>query len=117
VRAWGLPVPSRQADTVRYALVLLGLYGLILLLLVQLNEIGGHLAKGEAGGIRLELNGKNITPEIDLASDSSATKATRGPSDKGFDESLGITAADLERLVKSLVDAAAVKPTDGKDSK
>jgi membrane protein len=41
VRAWGLPVPSRQADTVRYALVLLGLYGLILLLLVQLNEIGG----------------------------------------------------------------------------
>ena len=42
VRAWGLPVPSRQADTVRYALVLLGLYGLILLLLVQLNEIGGH---------------------------------------------------------------------------
>jgi hypothetical protein len=83
----------------------------------QLNEIGGHLAKGEAGGIRLELNGKNITPEIDLASDSSATKATRGPSDKGFDESLGITAADLERLVKSLVDAATVKPTDGKESK
>ena len=45
------------------------------------------------------------------------TKATRGPSDKGFDESLGITAADLERLVKSLVDAATDKPTDGKESK
>jgi uncharacterized BrkB/YihY/UPF0761 family membrane protein len=35
-------VPSRQADTVRYALVLLGLYGLIVVLLVQLNEIGGE---------------------------------------------------------------------------
>jgi membrane protein len=42
VRAWGLPAPNRQADAVRYALVLLGLYGLILLLLVQLNEIGGN---------------------------------------------------------------------------
>jgi len=42
VRAWGLPAPNRQADTVRYALVLLGLYGLILLLLVQLNELGGN---------------------------------------------------------------------------
>src|SRR5436305_1504616 len=41
VRAWDLPVPRRQGDTVRYAVVLLGLYGLILLLLVQLNEIGG----------------------------------------------------------------------------
>jgi membrane protein len=42
VRAWGLPAPNRQADTVRYAFVLLGLYGLILVLLVQLNEIGGN---------------------------------------------------------------------------
>jgi membrane protein len=42
VRAWGLPAPNRQADAVRYALVLLGLYGLILVLLVQLNEIGGN---------------------------------------------------------------------------
>jgi len=58
--------------------------------------------------------GKN---EARAAADSSATKATRGPSDKGCDESLGITAADLERLVKSLVDAATVKPTDGKESK
>ena len=42
VRAWDLPSPSRQADVVRYALVLGGLYGLILLLLVQLNELGGN---------------------------------------------------------------------------
>ena len=42
VRAWGLSAPNRQADSVRYTLVLLGLYGLILLLLVQLNELGGN---------------------------------------------------------------------------
>ena len=42
VRAWGLPSPSRQADQVRYAVVLVGLYGLILLLLVQLNELSGN---------------------------------------------------------------------------
>lgn len=34
-RAWNVALPSRQADQGRYALVLLGLYGLILLLLVQ----------------------------------------------------------------------------------
>jgi len=42
MRAWELPARSRQADVVRYALVLCGLYGLILLLLVQLNELGGN---------------------------------------------------------------------------
>ena len=34
-RAWGLPLASKQTDLPRYALVLLGLYGIILLLLVQ----------------------------------------------------------------------------------
>jgi membrane protein len=41
VRAWGLPTPSRQTDQGRYAVVLLGLYGLILLLLVQLSGLAG----------------------------------------------------------------------------
>jgi membrane protein len=41
VRAWQLPAPSRQADQWRYAVVLLGLYGLILLLLVQLTGLAG----------------------------------------------------------------------------
>lgn len=40
-RAWGLPAPAKQSDQGRYALVLLGLYGLILLLLVQLSELKG----------------------------------------------------------------------------
>ncbi|HXY84115.1 MAG TPA: YhjD/YihY/BrkB family envelope integrity protein [Gaiellaceae bacterium] len=39
-RAWQIPLPARQTDQARYAAVLLGLYGLILLLLVQLTELG-----------------------------------------------------------------------------
>jgi uncharacterized BrkB/YihY/UPF0761 family membrane protein len=56
VRAWGLTLPPRQSDLWRYAVALLGLYGLILLLLVQLEELSGHeswvrlaLAPGWAG--------------------------------------------------------------------
>jgi membrane protein len=41
-RAWDLPLPARQADQALYGLVLLGLYGLLLLLLVQLNELSGE---------------------------------------------------------------------------
>jgi membrane protein len=40
-RAWRIAQPSRQADQGRYAVVLLGLYGLILLLLLQLKEFAG----------------------------------------------------------------------------
>jgi membrane protein len=40
-RAWRIALPSRQTDQARYAVVLLGLYGLILLLLVQLTELAG----------------------------------------------------------------------------
>jgi membrane protein len=43
-RAWEIHLPRRQADTVRYAAVLLGLYGLILLLLVQTKELTGDPA-------------------------------------------------------------------------
>src|SRR5262249_19195186 len=41
-RAWRLPLRSRQVDQLAYAAVLLGLYGLILLLLVQLKELEGR---------------------------------------------------------------------------
>src|SRR5262249_26061237 len=41
VRAWRIPLPPRQSDQVLYAIVLLGLYGLIVLLLVQLAELKG----------------------------------------------------------------------------
>jgi membrane protein len=44
VRAWRLPLPTKQTDQALYAIVLLGLYGLILLLLVQLTELKGSAA-------------------------------------------------------------------------
>ena len=40
-RAWRLTLPTRQTDFVLYLTVLLGVYGLILLLLVQLAELKG----------------------------------------------------------------------------
>jgi membrane protein len=41
VRAWRLQPPSHQTDPALYAVVLVALYGLILLLLVQLSELSG----------------------------------------------------------------------------
>jgi len=41
-RSWQLTLPTRQRDQVLYATVLVGLYGLILLLLVQLTELSGE---------------------------------------------------------------------------
>lgn len=84
----------------------------------QLDNATRLLAAGGSGKIRLEMDGKDITGEIDLASDAGATKATRGPAGKpGFDESLGATAGDLERLVKDLLKAETVKPPAGGDTK
>jgi membrane protein len=40
-RAWQITLPTRQTDQALYAAVLLGVYGLILLLLVQLTELRG----------------------------------------------------------------------------
>src|SRR5262245_44256522 len=40
-RAWRLGLPTRQSDFVLYMTILLGVYGLILLLLVQLAELKG----------------------------------------------------------------------------
>jgi membrane protein len=55
-RAWQITLPTRQSDQALYAAVLLGVYGLILLLLVQLTELRGSpswvgmtLALGWAG--------------------------------------------------------------------
>jgi membrane protein len=41
VRAWQITLPTRQADQALFATVLLGLYGLIVLLLLQLTELKG----------------------------------------------------------------------------
>jgi membrane protein len=40
-RSWRIQLPNRQSDQALYAAVLLGLYGLILVLLVQLTELKG----------------------------------------------------------------------------
>jgi len=40
-RAWRLPLQTKQTDQALYGAVLIGLYGLILLLLVQLTELKG----------------------------------------------------------------------------
>jgi membrane protein len=40
-RSWRVQLPNRQSDQALYAAVLLGLYGLILVLLVQLTELKG----------------------------------------------------------------------------
>ena len=80
----------------------------------QLGDVSAILASG-SGRARLELPDKtDITPDIDLSSDATANKVTRGPSDKkiktspadtdAFDESLGIRSGDLAGLVKKLVD-------------
>jgi uncharacterized BrkB/YihY/UPF0761 family membrane protein len=41
VRAWRVDLPRRESDQGRYAVVLVGMYGLILVLLVQLEELKG----------------------------------------------------------------------------
>jgi hypothetical protein len=64
------------------------------------------LFKDAAGGakmLRLEVGDRDIAGELDLASDATATKSTRGPAGKGYDESLGTTATDLEALCKDLL--------------
>jgi len=44
VRAWRLPLTSTGTDYGRYGIVLLGVYGLVLVLIVQLTELTGHPA-------------------------------------------------------------------------
>jgi hypothetical protein len=66
----------------------------------------GAIERAQASGhsLRLELgDGTDVTSRIDIVTAHDATKVTIGPAEKGFDESLGITSADLERLVKELI--------------
>jgi hypothetical protein len=55
--------------------------------------------------IRLELEAEiDIMDQLDLTSTESASKVTVGPAGhKKFDESLGVTAIDLEELIEELV--------------
>jgi hypothetical protein len=71
----------------------------------QLDDQTSLLRDAAAGkkAIRLEVGGRDITGEIDLASDATAKKSTRGPAGKGFDQSLGVSASDLEKMCKDLL--------------
>jgi hypothetical protein len=81
----------------------------------QLDDQTSLLRDAAAGKkiIRFEVGDRDITVDIDLASDAAASKSTRGPAGKGFDKSLGVTAGDLEALCKDLLakSAAAGKGT------
>jgi hypothetical protein len=71
----------------------------------QLDAQNTLFRDGASGAkkIRLEVGGRDIAGELDLATDAGATKTTRGPAGKGFDKSLGVTAGDLENLCKDLL--------------
>lgn len=75
----------------------------------QLDDQTRLLRDAAAGKriVRLEARNRDITSEINLESDATATKSTRGPAGKGFDNSLGISASDLEALCKELLAKAA----------
>ena len=78
----------------------------------QITDQSQLLSDGAAGKkvIRLEVGGQDITAGLDLASDASASKSTRGPTGKGFDKSLGVSASDLEAMCKAiLAEAEAAK--------
>ena len=79
----------------------------------QLDDQTNLLRDGAASrrSIRLEVRERDITSEIDLASDAAAKKTTRGPAGKVFDNSLGVTATDLEKLCSDLL--ATGTPVNG----
>lgn len=72
----------------------------------QLDKSAKTIGEAVAGGARVKLlhGGDDITGQIDLASMSRATAVTRGPANKPFQESLGITAKDLDMITNKLLD-------------
>jgi trimeric autotransporter adhesin len=72
-------------------------------------------ASREEKSIRMETREKvDITDQIDLTSATADVARTIGPAGKGFNESLGITAADLARIIKEIViEAKNAKQPDG----
>jgi len=73
----------------------------------QLHRGAEEISKAAAGNqrIRLRIGDRDITERIDLSSVDQSTGATRGPLGKPeFNENLGITAGDLEKLIQSLLE-------------
>ncbi|MEO7730194.1 MAG: hypothetical protein ABIY55_04420, partial [Kofleriaceae bacterium] len=79
----------------------------------QLAEQNALFKDGASGAkqLRLEVGGHDIAGSLDLASDASATKTTRGPAGKGFEKSLGVTAGDLEAMCKDLLKSSSAPGT------
>jgi hypothetical protein len=80
----------------------------------QLDAGRTAIANAADGGtdIRLDVNGVDMTEAIDLGSVRESTEATRGPANRGFKESVGITQKDLRSLMEELLQQArsAAKP-------
>jgi hypothetical protein len=53
---------------------------------------------------------KDITSDFDLSSLERKNMKTRGPEGKGFDESLGMSPADLDTMVANLMGTAGFMP-------
>jgi len=60
-------------------------------------------ANGQAKIRLVRASDERLADTIDLATDATARKRTRGPSNRVFDESLDVTASDLETLFKELM--------------
>ena len=83
----------------------------------QQDTAANAISKAAAGGARVKLleNGKDIAPEIDLATLQRGMLQTRGPDDKGFEKPLGITSADLETVSTELFGQAKSQPRTNTD--
>jgi hypothetical protein len=97
--------PSGKAKVIAREEVRTGVHDTNARARAQLDDQTSLLRDGASGKrpIRLEAGDRNITGEIDLGSDAAASKSTRGPTGKGFDKSLGISAGDLEAMCKDLL--------------
>jgi hypothetical protein len=71
----------------------------------QLDKGAKVINEATAGGMRVKLleGGRDVTDQVDLTSMQSASSATRGPANKPFEESLGLTAKDLDALINTLL--------------
>jgi Holliday junction resolvase-like predicted endonuclease len=71
----------------------------------QLDNVRDAVAKAARGEavVHLMIGKTDVTGRFDLASVNGATSKTRGVAEKQFEESLGLTAKDLEALTKDLI--------------
>ena len=76
---------------------------------ITLKVVSDRLAGGSE--VRLDVDGRNLATEIDLASFLEAKPVTAGPAGEKFDDPIGVSARDLEVLIREFVAAE----TGGRD--